>query len=442
MKKFIDLSRLQKQAIAAAVDLIFLPLAFILAIWLRYDGIDIYLLQQYIFLIFAAPTISIPVFMRLGLYRAIIRFIDQKIIYVVVNNKPVAIEYDDTTIIQDTSGNKLTVNDLKVNSNIKVTTDTFRSTPKVLSIELVTAGESSVSTVNGTFFSYADSSKMITIKGENGQLVSKLLTKTPTINIPYVKHATLDNLISDVDKVTLTLNAKDEVVSISVQSQDYKSLYLPTVVSADAAKGLITVLDATGMNAEALFISDSTRYLLDGVLVDRRFISVNPTDWKGLMLRYVETNGRKQVVYYDMISEINATVEDVNYFDQKIKLKLPDGIVTELSYKNATMESLTKTNLTYMDIKPGDIVTADLSSKDGTITKFRLYEAQSMTISTISNTTKEVSFKHDNKTYSVLFDEAEFVDANGKPIAFSELKANKNVVVGFEGHRIVRVFVQ
>ncbi|MDB5764038.1 MAG: putative Polysaccharide biosynthesis protein CapD, partial [Herminiimonas sp.] len=84
MKSFLDLSRIQKQIIAATADALFLPLAFIFAIWLRYDVIDAQLFHHYIWLIFSAPIISIPIFIRLGLYRAVIRFIDQKILYVIV----------------------------------------------------------------------------------------------------------------------------------------------------------------------------------------------------------------------------------------------------------------------------------------------------------------------------------------------------------------------
>lgn len=84
MKFFLDLPRLQKQLIAAFADLIFLPFAFILAIWLRYDAVTAELLRQYMQLIVFAPIVSIPIFIRLGLYRAVIRFIDQKIVYVAV----------------------------------------------------------------------------------------------------------------------------------------------------------------------------------------------------------------------------------------------------------------------------------------------------------------------------------------------------------------------
>ncbi|NMM36573.1 MAG: polysaccharide biosynthesis protein [Glaciimonas sp.] len=84
LKSLLDISRFHKQIIAALMDLFCLPLTFGVAVWLRYDGFNIAILQQYVWLILAVPLISIPIFIRLGLYRAVIRFIDHKIVYVAV----------------------------------------------------------------------------------------------------------------------------------------------------------------------------------------------------------------------------------------------------------------------------------------------------------------------------------------------------------------------
>jgi FlaA1/EpsC-like NDP-sugar epimerase len=84
MKLFLSLSRLQKQCIAATTDLIFLPLMLLLAIWLRFDSITNGVAYQFWPLFMATPLIAIPIFIRLGLYRAVIRFVDQKIVHVVV----------------------------------------------------------------------------------------------------------------------------------------------------------------------------------------------------------------------------------------------------------------------------------------------------------------------------------------------------------------------
>ena len=84
MKLFLSLSRLQKQVIAVITDLIFLPLMLLVAIWLRFDSLGNGIISQFGVLFAAVPLIAIPIFIRLGLYRAVIRFVDQKIVYVVV----------------------------------------------------------------------------------------------------------------------------------------------------------------------------------------------------------------------------------------------------------------------------------------------------------------------------------------------------------------------
>lgn len=83
MKLFLNLTRQKKKLIAVAADFIMLPLTFCLAIWLRYDGLSEASLRQYSVLIFASSLIAIPVFIKLGFYRAVIRYIDHKIVYVI-----------------------------------------------------------------------------------------------------------------------------------------------------------------------------------------------------------------------------------------------------------------------------------------------------------------------------------------------------------------------
>lgn len=84
MKSFLNLSRFRKQMIAVTVDLVMLPLMLCIAIWLRYDGVNLALFAQYMWLILATPFVSIPIFIKIGLYRAVVRFIDQKIVYIII----------------------------------------------------------------------------------------------------------------------------------------------------------------------------------------------------------------------------------------------------------------------------------------------------------------------------------------------------------------------
>jgi FlaA1/EpsC-like NDP-sugar epimerase len=79
-KKFLNLHRLHKQAIAAAADLVWIPLMLVLAMALHFDSLQLTWLQAHAFLLVAAPLVSIPIFAKIGLYRAVIRYIDHQIV--------------------------------------------------------------------------------------------------------------------------------------------------------------------------------------------------------------------------------------------------------------------------------------------------------------------------------------------------------------------------
>lgn len=63
-------------------DVVLLPLALWSAVALRFSSIspDV---STYWWLFFAVPFVTVPIFIRLGLYRAVIRYLDDKIIYTV-----------------------------------------------------------------------------------------------------------------------------------------------------------------------------------------------------------------------------------------------------------------------------------------------------------------------------------------------------------------------
>ena len=77
---FLNLPRLHKQLIAATFDLVSLPLLFYFSLGLHFDGVPAGGFAEYFWLEMGAALIAIPVFIRLGMYRAVIRYIDQEII--------------------------------------------------------------------------------------------------------------------------------------------------------------------------------------------------------------------------------------------------------------------------------------------------------------------------------------------------------------------------
>ena len=81
--QFGNMSRLKKQAIMALADVLMLLFALWAAFSLRW-GAWFIPNQQETWLILAAPILAIPVFIRFGLYRAIIRYIGFKALWAVM----------------------------------------------------------------------------------------------------------------------------------------------------------------------------------------------------------------------------------------------------------------------------------------------------------------------------------------------------------------------
>ncbi len=76
MMKFLDrLPRHDKRLIMVASDFVFLPLALYLAICIRQGTFFPQTIESW-WLFLVAPVIAIPIFIRLGLYHAVVRYIE------------------------------------------------------------------------------------------------------------------------------------------------------------------------------------------------------------------------------------------------------------------------------------------------------------------------------------------------------------------------------
>lgn len=85
MKKvFLGLPRIQKQLLAATVDVFCLPFIFYFSLVLRFEGIGRSLPAAYFWVALGAGVVSVPVYVKFGLYRAVVRYIDQRIITTVL----------------------------------------------------------------------------------------------------------------------------------------------------------------------------------------------------------------------------------------------------------------------------------------------------------------------------------------------------------------------
>lgn len=82
LKPFLRLSRRQKQSIALATDYLLLLFAFWSALALRFETLTPSV-AGYGWQMLVAPVLAIPIFIRLGLYRAVIRFMEDRVVFVV-----------------------------------------------------------------------------------------------------------------------------------------------------------------------------------------------------------------------------------------------------------------------------------------------------------------------------------------------------------------------
>ncbi|MEM7209849.1 MAG: nucleoside-diphosphate sugar epimerase/dehydratase [Pseudomonadota bacterium] len=83
--KIIRLDRNVKRAIAVCADVVVLSTVMASAIYIRlFDGF-LAAWDSYVWLILAAPLVSIPVFIRFGLYRAVLRYIGREAVITVFN---------------------------------------------------------------------------------------------------------------------------------------------------------------------------------------------------------------------------------------------------------------------------------------------------------------------------------------------------------------------
>ncbi len=82
LRPFLKLPRRQKQSIAVVADYVLLVFAFWSALALRFETLspDI---SGYGWKMLVAPLLAIPIFIRLGLYRAVIRFMEDRVLFVV-----------------------------------------------------------------------------------------------------------------------------------------------------------------------------------------------------------------------------------------------------------------------------------------------------------------------------------------------------------------------
>ena len=82
IQSFATLKRQKKALLMLAADVVLLPLALWSAFALRLGEFN-FQVPHSLWIILLAPVYAIPVFIKMGLYRAIVRYMDDRVVWVV-----------------------------------------------------------------------------------------------------------------------------------------------------------------------------------------------------------------------------------------------------------------------------------------------------------------------------------------------------------------------
>jgi FlaA1/EpsC-like NDP-sugar epimerase len=91
LEKLLSFSRHNKMALLMLLDAVLLPLALWSAVVLRLGGSWDPKLNHYLWIFFVPPFWVIPIFIHLGLYRAVVKYLDDKVIYTVFTGVTLAV---------------------------------------------------------------------------------------------------------------------------------------------------------------------------------------------------------------------------------------------------------------------------------------------------------------------------------------------------------------
>jgi FlaA1/EpsC-like NDP-sugar epimerase len=91
LDKLLTFSRHNKMALLALMDALLLPLALWSAVVLRLGGYWDPKLDPYLWIFIVPPLWVIPIFVKLGLYRAVLKYLDDKIVYTVFTGVSLAV---------------------------------------------------------------------------------------------------------------------------------------------------------------------------------------------------------------------------------------------------------------------------------------------------------------------------------------------------------------
>ncbi|MBD2869721.1 S-layer homology domain-containing protein [Paenibacillus arenilitoris] len=306
-------------------------------------------------------------------------------IYVWINNEPIPFYYTDSTAIVDSEGKPLSLGDLQRDTPISIVQDTFRDNPAT--IKIVAAPASTPTMAKGTF--YGTVGDTITIM-EGTSLVSKFLADSVTVEIDGMAGATTADLLKEADQVELSLNATGEVTKIKVTNRNVKVLAGAQIAAFLYDKKLLTIVDASGLNAQALYFTDKTRIDYNGSSITLASASSMLTQNRKVVVSYTGNT----IVSLQFVTGYTGTLTSINGSTSQLTVKLDSGAEVTLPYQNAGIEINGITSASLTDLKIGDTLTLGLTSTQDRIASIKVHSLTQYEVVSVDAINKKLRIKN------------------------------------------------
>jgi hypothetical protein len=353
----------------------------------------------------------------------------EKKIYVWINDKPVEIYYNDAVSVVDTDGKALALSAIKRDSQISIVQDTFRETP--LALKIVASSQAAATTATGTFYS-ADGQLVTIMSGS--VLVSKFVADTVTVEIDGINGATVNDLIKEADQVELTLNDKDQVTKIKVANRNVKTLAGAQVASYVYDKKLLTIVDASGGNAQALYFTDKTRIEYGGNVISLASANSLLTQNRKIVISYTGDS----IVSLQFITKYTGSLVSMNSAANLMTLRLDGGATAAVPYNSAYVEHPTIANAGLSDLKAGDLLTLELNSTQDRVATVKVHLNAQYEVISLDTINKKLRVKN---TATAAFDlsvlNTELLNDVGAKLTVDQIPTGSIINVNYIGKQAV-----
>jgi hypothetical protein len=299
-------------------------------------------------------------------------------------------------------------------------------------ITQITVESGAARTVAGMFDSY-DAARGRIIYMVNGKLEISDLAVGATLEIPGFSAATWDDLYKD-DRIELTLDGNDKVMSVKVLDRNILTINGATIVNL--SNDTLTFKDQNGKPA-AVTLDSKTRIEMNNsvlsldaarsLFVAGRKITITYSEDQAIVVRFA----------YRHTGELTT----LDKTGMRLVLKLDDGTAITVPYQTLSVQLYGKTNATLDDLKIGDRVTVQLDQNLEKALAVTVHRVVQMKVASVNTSARRVQLTSEAGVTSEypISSAVRILDENGQSLTLAQLAAGRTVNAEFAGSELIRL---